>query len=127
MMNFIRDNRSMCDADFAGANAHAFYDPPSTLSNTDKFISNTVLPALRNTCPGKPLFITESGWPSCGGQVGAGVASVNDELVALQGLNCAAQSVNLYGFECDDQLWKSDDNETSFEMWVKIQGFVDSC
>ncbi|KAJ7708052.1 glycoside hydrolase superfamily, partial [Mycena rosella] len=114
-----RDNPSMCGADFAGANAHAFYDPPSTSSNTNNFIINTVLPAVRNACPGKKLFITESGWPSRGGQVGAGVASINDELIALQGLNCAAQSVSMYAFEYDDQLWKSNDNERSFGMWVK--------
>ncbi|KAJ7441148.1 glycoside hydrolase superfamily [Mycena latifolia] len=125
--NFIRDNPSMCGADFAGANAHAFYDPPSTSSNANNFIINTVLPALRNACPGKTLYITESGWPSRGGQAGAGVASIADELTALKGLNCAAQSVNMYAFEYDDQLWKSNDNERSFGMWVKIQGFASSC
>ncbi|KAJ7117904.1 glycoside hydrolase superfamily [Mycena crocata] len=124
---FIRDNPSMCGADFAGANAHAFYDAPTTSSNANNFIINTVLPALRNACPGKQLFITESGWPSRGGRVGAGVASVNDELIALKGLNCAAQSVSMYAFEYDDQLWKSNDNERSFGMWVKIQGFASSC
>ncbi|KAJ7585641.1 glycoside hydrolase superfamily [Mycena floridula] len=124
---FIRDNPSMCGADFAGANAHAFYDTPSTSSNTYNFITNTVVPSLRNACPGKTIHITESGWPSRGGQVGAGVASIQDELTALQGLNCAAQNVNIYAFEYDDQLWKSNDNERSFGMWVKIQGFASSC
>ncbi|KAJ7019483.1 glycoside hydrolase superfamily [Mycena alexandri] len=125
--NFIRDNPSMCGADFAAANAHAFYDPPSTSSNANNFIANTVMPALRAACPGKTIRITESGWPSRGGQVGAGVASIGDELTALQGLNCAAQNVLMYAFEYDDQLWKSNDNERSFGMWVKIQGFANSC
>ncbi|KAJ6525579.1 glycoside hydrolase superfamily [Mycena vulgaris] len=125
--NFIRDNPIMCGADFAAANAHAFYDPPSTSSNANNFITNTVLPTLRNACPGKTIRITESGWPSRGGQVGAGVASIQDELTALQGLNCAAQNVLMYAFEYDDQLWKSNDNERSFGIWGKIQGFTSSC
>lgn len=132
----------MCGADFAGANAQsvfflqdsscserirsAFFDG-SPSSHAESFISGTVVPALRAACPGKDIRITESGWPSRGGQIGAAVASINDERTALQGLNCAARGVTLYAFEYDDQLWKGNDNERSFGMWVKIQGFIDSC
>ncbi|KAJ7088398.1 glycoside hydrolase superfamily [Mycena belliarum] len=123
---YIRDNPAMCGADFVGANAHAFYDGRSS-GNANNFMLNTVLPSLRNACGGKRIIITESGWPSRGGQNGGAVASVGDELTALQGLNCAAQNVELFAFEYDDQLWKGNDNERSFGMWVKIQGFVSSC
>jgi hypothetical protein len=68
-----------------------------------------------------------TGWPSRGGKVGAGVASVQDELIALQKLNCAAQNTTTYAFEYNDQLWKSSDNERSFGIWGKIQGFTSSC
>ncbi|KAJ7152364.1 glycoside hydrolase superfamily [Mycena filopes] len=123
---FIRDNPSMCGADFAAANAHAFFDGHPS-SNANNFIANTVMPALRAACPGKTIRITESGWPSRGGADGAAVPSIGDELTALQGLNCAAQNVLMYAFEYDDQLWKGNDNERSFGMWVKIQGFANSC
>ncbi|KAJ7488388.1 hypothetical protein FB451DRAFT_984563, partial [Mycena latifolia] len=114
------ENPSMCGADFVGANAYAFYDPPSTSSTANNFLLNIVLPAIRNTCLGKLVFITETGWPSRGGKVGAGVASVQDELIMLQGLNCAAQNTTRYAFEYNDQLWKSNDNERSFWIWGKI-------
>ncbi|KAJ7283205.1 glycoside hydrolase superfamily [Mycena rebaudengoi] len=123
---FIRDNPSMCGADFVGANAHAFFDG-SPSSNTNNFMLNAVLPALRNACPGKPISITESGWPSRGEWIRNAATSAEDELAALQGLNCAARSVTMYAFEYDDQLWKGNDNERSFGIWGKIQGFTSSC
>ncbi|KAJ7133476.1 glycoside hydrolase superfamily [Mycena epipterygia] len=122
----IVNNPILCQADFVGANAHAFYDG-SPSSHANSFIANTVVPALAAACPGKTIRITESGWPSRGASNSAAVASINDELVALQGLNCAAQNVIMYAFEYDDQLWKANDNERSFGMWVKIQGFANSC
>ncbi|KAJ6628488.1 hypothetical protein B0H10DRAFT_1868785 [Mycena sp. CBHHK59/15] len=116
----------MCTGDFAGANAHAFFDGTPS-SNANNFMLNTVLPTICSVCPGKSIFITESGWPSRGGSIGNSVASVGDELTVLQGLNCVAQSVNMYASKYDDQLWKANDNERSFGMWVKIQGFASSC
>lgn len=41
------------------SSSSAFYDPPSTSSTTESFISNTVVPALKNACPGKTIYITE--------------------------------------------------------------------
>ncbi|KAJ7591448.1 glycoside hydrolase superfamily [Mycena floridula] len=139
----IRDNPALCGADFVGANAHAFYDG-SPSSNANNFMVNAVIPSLTRACPGKTIRITESGWPSRGPSNGNAVASINDELIALQGLNCGikahlihyskflfhfqqAQNVIMYAFEYDDQLWKANDNERSFGMWVKIQGFANSC
>ncbi|KAF9511368.1 glycoside hydrolase family 17 protein [Hydnum rufescens UP504] len=117
---FIRANPSMCGADFVGANAHAFYDPPSTSATAGSFITSTVIPSLQNACPGKRLVITESGWPSRGSPVGAGQPSVNDETIALRNLNCAARGVSIFAFEYDDQLWKSGAIEQSFGIFNKI-------
>jgi exo-beta-1,3-glucanase (GH17 family) len=52
------------------------------------------------------------------------VASVADERNAILQLNCACRdnpSVSVFGFEYDDQLWKSNDNERSFGIFGKIQ------
>lgn len=108
----------LCDADRVTVNAHAFYDGNVASGNAGNFILNTVLPNIRSACAPyaavNNIVITESGWPSRGGSNGAAVASTGDEQSALSNLNCAARSVSIMGFEIDDSLWKSaNDNEKS--------------
>lgn len=119
----------------------AFYDGNVQSGNAGDFLFNTVVPSLKNACPGKKVFITEyvssfhssketaldfstrSGWPSRGPSNGAAAASVADERSATISLNCASlrdTSVSVYGFEADDQLWKDNDNERSFGLFNKI-------
>ncbi|GLB44881.1 putative glycosyl hydrolase 17 family protein [Lyophyllum shimeji] len=119
----IRDNPALCGADFAGANAHAFYDGGRTSGQAGDFVFKTVVPALKAACPGKKIIITESGWPSRGANNGVAVASLADERNALLNLNCACRddrSVSVYAFEYDDQNWKSNDNERSFGVFGKF-------
>lgn len=119
----IRDNPALCGADFVGANAHAFYDGGRTSGQAGDFVFKTVVPALKAACPGKKVIITESGWPSRGGNIGVAVASLGDERNALLNLNCACRddrSVSVYAFEYDDQFWKANDNERSFGIFGKF-------
>ncbi|KAF8896659.1 glycoside hydrolase superfamily [Infundibulicybe gibba] len=129
----IRDNPILCGADFVGANAHAFYDGGRTSGQTGDFVFKTVVPALKAACPGKKVIISESGWPSRGGNNGAAVPSIPDEQSALLNLNCACRddtSVSVYAFEYDDQLWKANDNERSFGIFGKLDvngGVLSAC
>jgi len=119
----IRDNPALCGADFVGANAHAFYDGGRTSGQAGDFVFQTVVPALKAACPGKKIYISESGWPSRGGSNGVAVASTGDERNALLNLNCACRddtSVSVFAFEYDDQVWKSNDNERSFGVFGKF-------
>ncbi|KAF5379714.1 hypothetical protein D9615_005715 [Tricholomella constricta] len=119
----IRNDPALCGADFAGANAHAFYDGGRTSGQAGDFVFKTVVPALKAACPGKKIYITESGWPSRGGNLGVAVASLNDERNALLNLNCACRddrSISVYAFEYDDQNWKGNDNERSFGIFGKF-------
>ncbi|PFH48484.1 glycoside hydrolase family 17 protein [Amanita thiersii Skay4041] len=119
----IRDHPELCGADFVGANAHAFYDGGRTSGQAGDFVFKTVVPSLKAACPGKKVYITESGWPSRGGQIGVAVASLGDERNALLNLNCACRddtSVSVFAFEYDDQLWKGNDNERSFGIIGKF-------
>uniref|UniRef100_A0A8H7XN08 glucan endo-1,3-beta-D-glucosidase n=1 Tax=Psilocybe cubensis TaxID=181762 RepID=A0A8H7XN08_PSICU len=113
----IRDNPQLCGADFVGANAHAFYDGGVGSGQAGDFVFKTVRPALQKACPGKKIYITETGWPSRGANNGKAVPSIADERNALLNINCACRddtSVSVFAFEYDDQLWKSNDNERSF-------------
>ncbi|RDB29137.1 Cell surface mannoprotein MP65 [Hypsizygus marmoreus] len=120
----IRDNPTLCGADFVAANAHTFYDGNRNSGQAGDFVFGLVVPSLRAKCPGKPVVITESGWPSKGSRFGSkAVASFEDERKAIISLDCAARrdkSVSVYAFEFDDQLWKGNDNERSFGMFWKL-------
>ncbi|TEB36831.1 glycoside hydrolase [Coprinellus micaceus] len=121
----VRDSpQAFCIGDFVGANAHAFYDGNVVGGDAGSFLFNTVIPSLRRACPGKPIIISESGWPSRGGSNGRAVASPAEEYAAIRSLNCAAKndrSVNVYAFEADDQTWKGNDNERSFGLFGKVR------
>ncbi|KAH6895042.1 glycoside hydrolase superfamily [Coprinopsis sp. MPI-PUGE-AT-0042] len=115
----IRANRVLCNGDFVGANAHAFYDGNFAAWQTGDFVFKTVIPELKAACPGKAIIITESGWPSRGAANGRAIASVDDAKSALLNLNCACRDdrgVSVYAFEADDQNWKGDDRERSFGL-----------
>jgi exo-beta-1,3-glucanase (GH17 family) len=87
------NNPVLCDADRVTVNAHAFYDGNQRSSDAGTFIDNIVMPNIRKSCAPysavNNIVITESGWPSRGGNNGVAVASLGDEQTALSRLNCA--------------------------------------
>ncbi|TEB25691.1 glycoside hydrolase [Coprinellus micaceus] len=121
----VRDNpQAFCIGDFVGANAHAFFDQNVVSNGAGGFVYDIVIPSLRTACPGKPIMITESGWPSRGAAMGRAQASPDDQYEAMKSLNCAAKgdsSIAVYAFEADDQVWKGNDNERSFGLFGKVR------
>jgi len=120
----VMNNPILCDADRVTVNAHAFYDGNVQAAGAGDFITNTVIPIIKRVCAPyaavNTIIITESGWPSRGGDYGAAVPSLANEQAALSSLNCAAKSTKIIAFEADDSLWKSaDDNEKSFGILNK--------
>ncbi|KAG6855730.1 hypothetical protein H0H87_011582 [Tephrocybe sp. NHM501043] len=121
--NEVNDSPDNIMAEVRRVRGIAFYDGGRTSAQAGDFVFKTVVPALKAACPGKKIIITESGWPSRGGNNGVAVASVDDERNALLKLNCASRddkSVSVYAFEYSDQLWKSNDNERSFGVTGKF-------
>ncbi|KAF9566988.1 glycoside hydrolase [Agrocybe pediades] len=120
----IVNDPELCGADFVGANTHAFYDGNFVSKQTGDFVFKTAVPLLQKKCPGRKLYITESGWPSKGDKFGKQAnASLADERLALLNLNCACRddrTVTVYAFEADNQLWKHNDNERSFGIFGKL-------
>ncbi|KAF9792566.1 glycoside hydrolase superfamily [Thelephora terrestris] len=120
----VMNNPVLCDADRVTVNAHAFFDGKVQASGAGNFITNVVIPNIRRVCAPyaavKDIVITESGWPSRGGNIGAAVPSLPNEQAALRSLNCAAKSTKIFAFEADDTTWKNaNDNEKSFGILNK--------
>ena len=113
-------NPILCDADRVTVNAHAFYDGKVHAADAGDFITHVVIPNIKKACAPYPavknIIITESGWPSRGGNFGVAVPSHANEQAALKSLDCAAKStrVKIIVFEADDSTWKkANENEKS--------------
>lgn len=114
----VMNNPILCNADRVTVNAHAFFDGKVQAAGAGNFITNVVIPNIKRACAPyaavNNIVITESGWPSRGGNDGAAVPSLPNEQAALRSLNCAAKSTKIFAFEADDSVWKSgNDNEKS--------------
>jgi len=129
----VMNNPVLCDADRVTVNAHAFYDGNVQAANAGNFISDTVLPNIKRVCAPysavNNIVITESGWPSRGGNNGAAVPSLANEQAALRSLNCVSKSTSVIAFEAEDSTWKSgSDNEKSFGILNKgLDSTASSC
>ena len=131
----VMNNPILCDADRVTVNAHAFYDGNVQAAGAGNFITNIVIPNIKRVCAPyaavNNIIITESGWPSRGGNFGAAVPSLANEQAALSSLNCAAKSTKIIAFEADDSVWKSgNDNEKSesfAHLWTKNGCNPDLC
>lgn len=114
----VMKNPVLCNADRITINAHPFFDGNVKAANAGNFITDTVLPNIKRVCASYPavknIVITESGWPSRGGNFGSAVPSLANEQAALKGLNCVAKGTKIIAFEATDSTWKGgNDNEKS--------------
>ena len=119
----VMNNPILCDADRVTVNAYAFFDGHVQAAGAGDFITNVVLPNIKRVCAPyaavKNIVITESGWPSRGGNIGVAVPSPPNEQAALKNLNCAAKNTKIFAFEADDSTWKNaNDNEKS--KWIFV-------
>jgi exo-beta-1,3-glucanase (GH17 family) len=112
-------NPILCNGDRVTVNAHPFYDGNVQAAGAGNFIRDIVLPAIKKACAPYPavnnIVITESGWPSRGGNYGSAVPSLENERAALNSLNRVAKNIKIVAFEADDSVWKKagNDNEKS--------------
>jgi exo-beta-1,3-glucanase (GH17 family) len=73
--------------------------------------------------PKKPIYISETGWPSCGSPVGMAVPSPENASAYLQGVQTFIKSENIpaFYFEAFDEEWKGTTEEESrgacWGMW----------
>jgi exo-beta-1,3-glucanase (GH17 family) len=126
----VMNNPILCDADRVTVNAYAFFDGHVQATGAGDFITNVVLPNIKRVCAPyaavKNIVITESGWPSRGGNFGSAVPSLPNEQAALRNLNCAAKNTKIFAFEADDSTWKNaNDNEKSRFLSVPTNSRAD--
>ena len=102
-----QNNPQICAAsDYCAVNAHAFFDANTVAQNAGTFVHN-VLPTIQNY--GKPIIITESGWPYQGGANGLAIPSPDNQAAAIGSLKSAfgGNPGGLFLFQAYDATYKA--------------------
>ena len=100
----------ICQAsDYCAVNAHAFFDPNTQASDAGSFVKN-VISKIQNY--GKPIIVTESGWPYEGSANGVAVPSVANQQAAIASLKSAfaGNPGGLFLFQAYDASYKQPGN-----------------
>lgn len=94
-----------CDAvDVVTANLYAFFNPDTTAENAGAFIQSEI-ESLSQICPGKEVYVMESGWPSAGECNGLACPSPENQAVAIKGIQQTSGAKVVF-FSFEDELWK---------------------
>lgn len=99
-------------SDFVAVNLHPFYAAvkiDNALESVQTRYNNVV-----KTAGGKEVIITETGWPSAGGNMGEAVASLANEKAYAAAVS--KSSLPYYYFEWEDSLWKGAGTEGHFGL-----------
>lgn len=102
-----QSNPQICAAsDYCAVNAHAFFDANTVAQNAGTFVHN-VLPTIPNN--GKPIIITESGWPYQGSPDGQAFPSPANQVTAINSLKSAfgGNPGGLFLFQAYDATYKA--------------------
>jgi len=95
-----------CDVvDVVTANLYAFFNPNTKAEDAGSFIQSQIN-ELSTVCPGKEVYVMESGWPSAGECNGVACPSVENQATAVKSiLQSSGAKVVFFSFE--DEQWKN--------------------
>jgi exo-beta-1,3-glucanase (GH17 family) len=110
---------SICDViDNVHANVHPFYDPNTCSSEAGTFVVSQ-RKSVADLC-GKPVVVSETGWPSSGGSNYNAVASPSDQEIAVSAIHDATGGDVIF-FSYSDDAWKAPGPEQHFGMSFSME------
>lgn len=94
-----------CDVvDVVTANLYAFFNADTAAEDAGSFIQAQIND-LSKVCPGKDVYVMESGWPSAGNSNGKAVPSPENQATAVKGIQSAVGAKVVF-FSFEDEAWK---------------------
>lgn len=94
-----------CDVvDVVTANLYAFFNPNTAAENAGDFIQAQIND-LSAICPGKEVYVMESGWPSAGECNGKACPSPENQATAIKGIQQSSGAKVVF-FSYEDEQWK---------------------
>jgi exo-beta-1,3-glucanase (GH17 family) len=110
-----QNNPEICGAvdGYVHANIHGYFDPSCTSSEAGSFVvsQQNLVESICNL----PCIISETGWPSGGGNDGAAVASPQDQITAITSIYQATNGAATF-FSYRDDPWKTPGVEQHWGM-----------
>ena len=106
-LSVLRDNADLlCHIlDIAAANIHPFFNTGVDAKGAGDFVARE-LQLLESICPGLPAYNLETGWPSAGQPNGAAVPGIEEQRIAIEGIQKIAGGKSAF-FSFVDDLWKT--------------------
>jgi exo-beta-1,3-glucanase (GH17 family) len=105
LVAMVSHGKDLCDvSDYIAVNAHPFFDGGVAAENTGDWLLHQ-MQEVASVCPGKPVVITETGWPTQGNTNGKAVPSVQNQKAALSSMKSAVTS-NVVWFTAFNDMWK---------------------
>ncbi|KAI4844728.1 glycoside hydrolase [Aureobasidium sp. EXF-8845] len=106
----IAHGTDLCGAsDYVAVNAHPFFDGNVAAADSGEWLLHQ-MQELSTVC-GKPVWITETGWPTQGNTNGKAVPSVQNQKAALSSMKSAVTS-NVVWFTAFNDMWKTNSAAT---------------
>ena len=110
-------------------NIHPYYNPGTQSSDAGTFLLSQK-GIVESACSGKNVIVSETGWPSGGGNDGNAVASSSDQATAIAAIHDATNG-DVTFFSYGDDAWKAPGPEQhfgmNFFMWRGFSDFVLGC
>jgi len=109
----MKNNPTLCTAsDFCAINCHAFFDGNVLAEGAGDFVKDWAQ-QVSKAAGGKPVVVTESGWPTQGGSNNKAVASQEAHSAAISSLKAAfGGGTNLILYGMYNEGWKKDSATT---------------
>lgn len=97
--------QAWCDVvDVVSANLYAFFNPNTAAEDAGDFIQRQIQD-LTDVCPGKEVYVMESGWPSAGECNGKACPSPENQATAIRGIQQSSGAKVVF-FSYEDEQWK---------------------
>lgn len=112
----VINNPALCDAsDYIAINAHAFFDGHIAAADAGPWVLQQIQ-RVATTCPGKQVFVTETGWPSQGDSNGVAVPSKPNQEAAIASIKstCGNDATLFTAF---NDYWKVDGPFNAEKYW----------
>lgn len=112
----VINNPALCDhSDYLAVNAHAFFDGYVTAQQAGDWVLLQIQ-RVATACPGKSVFITETGWPTKGDSNGVAVPSTSNQKSALASISDKCGNDAIF-FNAYNDYWKADGAYNAEKYW----------
>jgi exo-beta-1,3-glucanase (GH17 family) len=113
---WLSSGTTFCDVvDVTAANLYAFFNAQTVASGAGAFIQAEIA-ELKPICPGKDVYVMETGWPHAGNCNGAACPSPENQVTAINSIKTVVGAQVVF-FSYEDDAWKTPGEYDVEQYW----------